>query len=395
MMRILFISSDEGFKQAFEKVLKKKNEDSELTFFVTAQGAFRELEVNPFHYDLAVVDYQLPDMNGLECCKKLKALNDSLPFVILAEKKMEDLSVGVKQVGADAFVIKEENENYFHLLMLYLMKVIAHFKACRVCRSLGQQIAPPDPKSEGGDHLKNRNLESIGILAGGIARDFNNYLTSIMGNISIAKLSMHDAEKINRALNRAEDISIKAADLAGKLLTFSEGGHPIYTSVSVPSLIKEVIRADFSKTAIKFDFQKKNNIWPMLGDETQLHQLISSIIHNSAESMPNGGTVTIETQNVTLPSDNRLELEEGNYILISIHDSGTGIPRENMEKIFDPFFSTKDPLKENGIGLGLSICLSIIKKHRGHIAIDSAVGKGTTVSLHIPAFKEEAAEFGF
>lgn len=237
--------------------------------------------------------------------------------------------------------------------------------------------------------LKSRNLESIGILAGGIARDFNNYLTSIMGNISIAKLSLHDTAKIHKSLNRAEEISIKASELAGKLLTFSEGGAPIAHKVSLRTILKGIIDASASHSTISIHYIKNNSLWNMMGDESQLHQLFNCIISNAIEAMPNGGHIYIDTTNSVLPFDNEFNLSQGNYVMSTIRDTGNGIAERDLDRIFDPFFSTKNSVISEGVGLGLTICRSIVKKHNGHIYIDSQFGKGTKVTIFIPAFDEE------
>jgi two-component system cell cycle sensor histidine kinase/response regulator CckA len=240
--------------------------------------------------------------------------------------------------------------------------------------------------------LKSKNLESIGVLAGGIARDFNDYLTSIMGNISMAKMSLHDAGKIHKALIRAEEISIQAADLASKMLTLSNGGAPIYRKSSISSIIKDII--DYSFRQIDSDvickYRKDTDVWPVYGDETQLHQLIYSLLLNALEAMPNGGEALIQTRNITISTGNELALNEGNYVKVTIKDNGVGIPEKNLDRIFDPFFSTKDTISRNGVGLGLTICQSIVSKHNGCLEVNSTVGQGTTVNVYLPAFEEKS-----
>jgi PAS domain S-box-containing protein len=240
--------------------------------------------------------------------------------------------------------------------------------------------------------LKSKNLESLGVLAAGIARDFNDYLTSIMGNISIAKLSLHDAGKIHKALTRAEEISIKAADLASKMLTFSDGGAPIYRKNSLSVIIKDIIELSIRSmdTAVVCRYRRDKDIWPVYGDETQLRQLIYSILLNAVEAMPDGGEALIQTGNITILPGNELGLKEGNYVNIVIKDSGVGIPEKNLDKIFDPFFSTKDTISRNGVGLGLTICQSIARKHNGGLEVNSTMGEGTTVNIYLPAFEEKS-----
>jgi signal transduction histidine kinase len=215
-----------------------------------------------------------------------------------------------------------------------------------------------------------------------------------MGNISLAKLSLHDAGKIHKALNRAEAISIQAAELASKMLTFSDGREPIYRKNSISVIIKDIIEFSFRQMhpGAVYNYRPANDVWPVYGDETQLRQLIYSILLNAVESMPNGGEVLIQTGNITMLPGNELALKEGNYVRVTIKDSGVGIPEKNLEKIFDPFFSTKDTITRNGVGLGLTICQSIARKHNGGLEIHSAVGQGTTVNIYLPALKKKNNE---
>jgi len=239
--------------------------------------------------------------------------------------------------------------------------------------------------------LKNRNLESIGILAGGIARDFNDYLTSIMGNISIAKMSLHDTGKIHRSLNRAEDISLKAAELASKLLTFSEGGEPIRKKNSLSKIIKDIIDFRFSESKVTFNYHEISDLWPVYADESQVNQIFYNIFLNSIQALQEKemkGEINIKTENLPVSQDNEFSLPEGKYVKVSIEDNGVGIPEKNMNKIFDPFFSTKNMSHRQALGLGLTTCLSIIKKHNGTINVNSLEGKGTKITIYIPAYND-------
>jgi two-component system, cell cycle sensor histidine kinase and response regulator CckA len=238
------------------------------------------------------------------------------------------------------------------------------------------------------ESLRSKNLQSIGALAGGIARDFNCFMTSILGNISLAKLSMHDAEKIHRALTRAEEISLKATELANKLLTFSEGGEPIYKEFSIIASIENNLEMNFSRISTAVDIQKDNKLWTVVGDEAQLDQVIYNILLNAVESLQENGKINIETRNISLPDDNDMGLKEGKYVSVTIGDNGVGITAEDLARIFDPFFSTKDgdTASRHGLGLGLTICRSIVLKHNGYISIESTVGKGTTVVIYLPVY---------
>ncbi len=236
--------------------------------------------------------------------------------------------------------------------------------------------------------LKSKNLETIGILAGGIAFDFNHLLTSIMGNLSIAKMSLDDVEKIYRALSRAEEIAIEAADLAGKLLTFSKGGEPVNTENSLTSLLYNIMNTEIKAPHVQIEYIKENDVWSVKGDESQLKNLFLNVLTNAVEAIPAGrhGRVTVRAENVFISWDNRLALEEGNYVKLIVEDNGVGIAEENLDRIFAPYYTTKNFVTRQGVGLGLSICQSIVKKHNGHISAQSRLGKGSSFTIYLPAY---------
>jgi two-component system, cell cycle sensor histidine kinase and response regulator CckA len=225
-------------------------------------------------------------------------------------------------------------------------------------------------------------LESIGTLAGGIAHDFNNILVGILGNLSLAKLFVKPEDKIFEKLNDIEIATLKAKDLSNKLVTFAKGGNPRKKISAISQFLKEVVQYSLSGSNSLPDIYIQTDLWDVEYDETQIRQVISNIVFNSIEAMPGGGIVKVRAENLILPPESGYSLTEGPYIKISIADEGIGIPEENLNKIFDPFFSTKFL----GRGIGLSTAYSIIKKHNGYINIDSTLGKGTKVFMFLPAF---------
>ncbi len=229
--------------------------------------------------------------------------------------------------------------------------------------------------------LKAQKLESIGTLAGGIAHDFNNSLTAILGNISLAKIYAKPGDTIYRVLTEAEKASIQARDLTQQLLTFSMGGAPIKKPTSVADVI--IQSADFCLRGsnVRCEYAIDENLWAVEADETQLNQVIHNLVINASQAMPEGGIVRISAENVYLKEQGELPLAPGRYVKISIRDQGQGIPDEHLDRIFEPYFTTK----EKGYGLGLATSYSIIKKHGGHIEVDSEMGEGTTFRIYLPA----------
>jgi two-component system, cell cycle sensor histidine kinase and response regulator CckA len=233
--------------------------------------------------------------------------------------------------------------------------------------------------------LKAQKLEAIGVLAGGIAHDFNNILAAIMGNVSLAKMDVNQNDKIHHILEEAEEASKRAKALTRQLLTFSKGGAPVKEVTTISDVIVGCSNFALSGSRIGCDFNLPADLWPVKIDVGQINQVIQNIIINADQAMHAGGTIRISAANITVNMNHGLPLQPGNYVLLTFQDSGSGISEANLKKIFDPYFTSK----ENGSGLGLTTAYSIIKKHDGHITVDSQVGVGTTFNVYLPSSKEE------
>ena len=234
--------------------------------------------------------------------------------------------------------------------------------------------------------IKVQKLESLGILAGGIAHDFNNVLTGILGYISFARMFVDPSHKSHKALGEAEKASRRAAQLADQLLTFAKGGEPIKKRVSMPHLVRESVSLALRGSNVRGAVALPDYLYDIEADEGQINQALSNIIINAVQAMPDGGKLSINAANVTLDNTNMMGLAPGEYVKLSVEDEGCGMPEEEQKKIFDPFFTTRP----EGTGLGLTTAYSIISKHGGYIDVRSAVGKGTTFTLYLPAFPEQA-----
>ncbi len=236
--------------------------------------------------------------------------------------------------------------------------------------------------------FKIKKLESIGILAGGIAHDFNNLLSVVIGNISLALDEKSSRAKMLKFLAESEKAALKASELAMKFITFSRGDWLKKEVLLVSRLLEDVKNMDIGSPGEKivYNFHIPANLTPVSGDEFQLKETLKNIFLNSIEAMPQGGTISVQAENIVLEAGNEFLLPEGQYVKILIADNGIGISPMDLDKIFDPYFSTKGNVTQKGLGLGLTVCYSVIKKHDGHICIESEPGKGTTVILYLPAF---------
>lgn len=230
------------------------------------------------------------------------------------------------------------------------------------------------------EQAKIGKLESLGVLAGGIAHDFNNILTMILGNITLGKMYMDtDTERAKEKLTLAEQSIARAKDLTQQLLTFSRGGAPITKVSSIADYLKEAARFTLTGTSVTCRFDIADDLFPVAIDEGQINQAIGHIVMNAHQAMPQGGTMIISARNVTL-ENGAVDLAPGRYVHISITDNGIGIPEEHLDRVFDPYFTTK----QKGSGLGLAICYSIFKNHRGSISVESTLGVGSTFDIYLP-----------
>ena len=238
--------------------------------------------------------------------------------------------------------------------------------------------------------LKIEKLESVGVLAGGLAHDFNNILTIIMGNISLAKMNIEQGSKTYQVLKEAEKASYRARDLTQQLLTFARGGAPVRETASLSEVIKESTDFALRGSGVRCDLTIPEDLWPVEIDLGQINQVMNNLIINAKQAMPDGGVIQIQVGNMQVEAKHALPLEPGRYIKLSIQDQGVGITPRHLSKVFDPYFSTK----QEGSGLGLAMVFSIVKQHNGHITVDSELDVGTTFHIYLPASEKAVSETG-
>jgi len=229
--------------------------------------------------------------------------------------------------------------------------------------------------------LQGQKLESLGVLAGGIAHDFNNMLMAILSNISLAKRSAAESPEILRRLNEAEKVCLRATGLTQQLLTFSKGGRPIRKTVPIAGLVGEAAAFAARGSNCNLDCRTHNEIWTAEIDEGQIVQVIQNLVLNAIQAMPDGGAITVTTNNTHLTEGDVPALEAGRFVEIAVIDTGVGIPESDLDRIFDPFFTTKT----SGSGLGLATAFSIVRSHGGAIVVRSEPDRGSRFAVYLPA----------
>jgi len=244
------------------------------------------------------------------------------------------------------------------------------------------------------DRLVLNKLESTGILAGGIAHDFNNLLTVILLNIEMAQIIKPMAEEQLVYLEEAKKSGFLARDLTAQLVTFSAGGAPVRRPVFLAELIKKSVQPALSSFSVRCEFSLAVDLWQVDVDPEQIGQVIRNVMLNACEATPPEGLIVVRALNIVLDAPEPAFLPAGEYVRVSITDQGLGIPKDVLPKIFDPYFSTKQRGTQKGMGLGLTICHSVLQKHKGAITVESAVGTGTTFHIYLPVGRKLARATG-
>jgi len=257
--------------------------------------------------------------------------------------------------------------------------------------SIGQDITEKKELEEANKNLQKQlemaqNLESLGNLAGGIAHDFNNSLMGIQGNTSLAKQEIDSDSPVQERLEKIEDLVKNSADIIQELLGFARGGQYKISYLNPNSIIDKTLNT-FAQTnkQITINMGLDDMVSGIKADPSQLQRILMNIFVNASDAMPQGGNLSVKTKNLTYDdkTNKTYTIKPGNYINIEITDDGIGMDSHTIERIFDPFYTTKEVGK--GTGLGLASTWGIVKKHEGYIDVDSQVGKGTTFNIYLPA----------
>jgi len=235
--------------------------------------------------------------------------------------------------------------------------------------------------------VKVQKLESVAILAGGIAHDFNNMLATIMGYVDLSQEETDPADSVYEYLERVKRAGIQASELTKRLITFSKGGDPIQNEMSLGALIRADINTLTVSPGVSVCLSIPDTLWLVYIDEMQIKQVLNHLVRNADEAMSNGGTITISLENCVVGEKDTLPLKEGPYVQWRVADQGVGIAKENLARVFDPYYTTHNRGSEKGMGLGLAICYSVIKRHNGLIVVESEPGQGTVLTVYLPGIE--------
>ena len=337
-------------------------------------------------FDLALLNLNLPDSRDIDTLHTVMKASQGEAIIVLTDTDDEILSLKALKLGAQDSLNKHRiNSEAMHRSILHaiersnlLRSHEARIEGLQCDATILRDIT--NQKKAEDELFKSEKLESISLLAGGIAHDLNNMLTAILGNISILRIELGESHQHSAKLVAAEKASLQARLLTQQLLTFSKGGAPALEVTTISEMVEECAQFILRGSKVKCSIEKDDDLWPIDADKGQVSQVVNNLIINANQAMPDGGDIRIRMRNLHVRHAEVPALKLGDYICIEVGDEGIGISPHNLKKIFDPYFTTKT----KGNGLGLASSYSIIKMHRGTITADSSIGKGSIFKVYLP-----------
>ena len=336
--------------------------------------------------DCVLLDLGLAGSLGFEGFERVMAAGADVPIVLLTTLEDENAALQALALGAQDYLVMQHSSTAGVIQAVRF--AIERASAERSLRDAELQ-ADRARQTFALKFADTQKLEALGVLAGGIAHDFNNLLTVILGNTSLVLATLPAGSRARAQLEQVELASKRCADLAGQMLAYSGRGRFVVDVVDIAEIVGELgelIKATISKKA-KLLLRFAADTPPIEADRTQLHQVILNLITNASESIGDeNGTITVSSERVTADRAYLLEhgaehLAEGSYALLEVLDTGSGMDADTMERLFDPFYTTKF----TGRGLGLAVVQGIVRGHRGTIQVRSQPGVGTSFRLLFPA----------
>ena len=371
LVRILLIDDDPQAQALIQMALA--DAPFTHTLELAANGTSGTARIRSGEHDIYLVDQQLPDGTGLDIIRSAKADGIDKPFILLTDYGSGELDEAALNEGAADYVEK-------HLVGAHLQRSIRyalrHWQSARMLRDREEQLR----------HAQ--KMEAIGRLAGGVAHDFNNILTAIVGYTDMLAERLDPGDQTAKDVAEVRKAAERAAALTRQLLSFSRKQflHPtvIHLNDTVNGLSQMLPRVigDHIQTAIRL----APDTGLVRADASQIEQVLVNLVLNARDAMPTAGQLTIETGNVDLDEQRlaaeALSLQPGRYVMLTVTDTGIGMERATRERAFEPFFTTKP--KGKGTGLGLATVYGIVDQSGGGIALDTAPGRGTSVRIYLP-----------
>lgn len=371
-LRILLVDDDEDDYLITQDLLEDISKNRyHLEWVSTYELATDKMARN--EHDIFLVDYRLGKHSGLELLRWSMAEGCKAPVILLTGQGDHQVDLEAMEAGAADYLVKDKLDA--DLLERSIRYAVEGYRAQEDRIKLESELRQA------------QKMEAIGHMAGGIAHDFNNVLTAILSYASLARRHVEPEHPVYSKLVGIEESSQKAANLTHQLLAFARRQvvaprilNLNEVVLNLDKLLRRLINAEIELVTLP-----SHNLKSVKVDPGQMEQILVNLVVNARDAMPNGGKLTIRTTNEILANSytqHHVDLSPGEYVCLSVTDTGTGMSEEVKGRIFDPFFTTKEPGK--GTGLGLATCYGIVKQNNGHIDVESELGKGTTFRIYFP-----------
>jgi two-component system cell cycle sensor histidine kinase/response regulator CckA len=373
-MKILHLEDNRIDAELTQHVFAAEWPDCAVTVVDNRDDFVRQL---PGGHDLILSDFNLVNFNGLEALHLAREKVPGTPFIFLSGTIGEERALEALRNGASDYVIKDRPKR----LVPAVQRALNDARLARERRAAEEQM------------LRVQRLENIGMLAAGIAHDFNNVLAPVVMGVPLLRMR-HPDESDQKILASIENSALRGAGLVKQILGFAAGvtGEP--QIVQPKHLLREllgIMEQTFPKN-IRLKDAVAGDLWPIKANPTQLHQVVLNLCVNARDAMPGGGTLTLRATNLHLDRLGAATIAHaraGDFLLIEVTDTGTGIPHDIVAKVWEPFFTTKEAGR--GTGLGLSTVRGIVRDHGGVIDLQTRPGSGTMFRVLLPALPEQAA----
>jgi signal transduction histidine kinase len=339
-------------------------------------------------WDIVISDYEMPGFGGFEALALLKDSGQDLPFILVSAVVSEETAVAAMKAGAHDFIMKRKLARLAPAIERELRE--AQTRAARKAAEAALRHSEAQLRQA-------QKLEAVARLAAGVAHDFNNLLTAISGHSALLLTQLDPGDARRKNAEQIEKCAYRAAALTRQLLTFSRKQAIQPRVLQLNDVIRNIER--MLKRLIGEDVEFHATLDPAAGcikaDPGQLEQVIMNLAVNARDAMPYGGKIMATTANITSDESRGKavpDLKPGQWVMLAIADTGTGMTEGVKAHLFEPFFTTKPPGK--GTGLGLATCFGIVKQSSGHIEVESELGKGTTFKLYFPRVQDAVKPAG-
>jgi two-component system, cell cycle sensor histidine kinase and response regulator CckA len=367
-VRILYLEDNERDRELLESVLVADGLVCDFVHAITRQEFEATLAQGAF--DLIISDFTLPSYDGMSALAAARKTHQETPFIFVSGTIGEERAIESLKSGATDYVLKGRMDRLVSAVRRALREAQERVER----RQLEDQLR------------KSQKMEAIGQLAGGIAHDLNNALTPIIIGTQLLRDAKDTAER-DQLLDMIAASANRGAAMVKHILAFARGVKSQGQQIPLSHLVKEMVKIieDTFPKSILISTKIGKELWNVSGDTTELYQVLLNLCVNARDAMPQGGELTLTVANVSprqVIKSVSGDIPPGCYVVLSVADTGTGIPPEVLPRIFEPLFSTKPP--DKGTGLGLSTVAGIVKKHNGFIQLHSEVGKGTEFKIYLP-----------